>query len=232
MGTSRTQPYLFHAPILAIGSSTQTRRQSTSAAKPTTGEYAPGDVIWNTSTATNSYVGWVCTTAGAFGSAWVTGTNYALNAYVQASNGKYYRCSTDPGAVSSIEEPLHASGEVIDPTDDYGWTWVSDSAVELLPFGQTIDLYEHPDNTVLTLSALTHPRIIIHNSATTITTSATVALSTSGAFKGANFRVTRLTGGAGVLNVGTGPLKALAASTWCEVTYNGTAWILTAYGAL
>lgn len=67
---------------------------------------------------------------------------------------------------------------------------------------------------------------------TTLTADRTVTLSTTGAVAGARFRISRPAGGAFNLNVGTGPLKALAAGTWCEVTYNGTAWELTAYGSL
>lgn len=70
---------------------------------------------------------------------------------------------------------------------------------------------------------------------TPITADRAVTLSTTGAYTGAKFRIVRRTGctGAFNINVGTGPLKALAtAGTWCEVEYSGTAWILTAYGAL
>jgi hypothetical protein len=526
MGTSKTQPFIFHAPTLAIGGSTTTRRHSTNSVKPTTGEYAAGDIVWNTNTATNSYVGWVCTTAGAFGStAWTTGTNYAvtsyvlasngkyyrccfdpggtdlstiepshasgevfhraakewvsgtdyvLNAFILASNGKYYRCAIDPGALASTNEPTHANGQVtegdgyawllvppwvgrtnyalnnivlasngkyyrctvdpgtflsdtepshsvgsvigadgyvwtfistlwttgtnyalndlvlasngkyyrvstdaggiltstveplhasgavahnvtastwttgtnyalnaiilaangehyhcttdpggatlstnqpthgsgtvveadgygwtygtwitgtnyslnfyirasngnyyrcsVDPggatlstnepthgsgevveadtygwtympgadkygwtwvadigaIDGYGWAWVSDTVVELLPWGQTVDLLEVTG--ALTLSSLTHPRIIIYTAS--IAGTVALGLSTTGAFKGSSFRITRTGGGVGSLTIGTGPLKTLADQTWCEVNYNGTAWILTSYGTL
>lgn len=33
-------------------------------------------------------------------------------------------------------------------------------------------------------------------------------------------------------SLGTGPLKALAAGQWCEVDYDGSAWVLTAFGSL
>jgi len=59
-----------------------------------------------------------------------------------------------------------------------------------------------------------------------------VTLSTTSAVAGDSFRITRTGGGAFNLNVGTGPLKALATNTWCEVTYDGAAWFLSAYGAL
>lgn len=66
----------------------------------------------------------------------------------------------------------------------------------------------------------------------TLTANRNCALSTSGVFAGARFRVTRTGGGAFNLNVGTGPLKALATNTWCEVVHDGTNWYLAAYGAL
>lgn len=61
-----------------------------------------------------------------------------------------------------------------------------------------------------------------------------VTLSTTGAYNGARFRIVRTAAatGASNLNVGTGPLKALAVGEWCEVEYNGSAWMLTAYGSL
>lgn len=68
--------------------------------------------------------------------------------------------------------------------------------------------------------------------ATTITVDRAVILSTVNAFKGASFRILRPATGAGNLLVGTGPLKSLPASSWCEVMYSGSAWILAAYGAL
>ncbi|RWN51925.1 hypothetical protein [Mesorhizobium sp.] len=66
----------------------------------------------------------------------------------------------------------------------------------------------------------------------TLTADRAVTLSTTGAFAGMKFRITRTGGGAFNLNVGTGPLKALATNTWAEFSYNGTAWYLAAYGAL
>jgi hypothetical protein len=70
---------------------------------------------------------------------------------------------------------------------------------------------------------------------TAITADRAVTLSTTNARSGAKFRIIRGAGATGAfnINVGTGPLKALAAaSTWCDVEYNGSAWILTAYGTL
>ncbi len=70
---------------------------------------------------------------------------------------------------------------------------------------------------------------------TALTADRAVTLSTSGAFSGAKFRIVRTASATGAfnLNVGTGPLKAMGtAGSFCDVEYNGTAWMLTAYGTL
>jgi hypothetical protein len=69
---------------------------------------------------------------------------------------------------------------------------------------------------------------------TTLTADRAVTLSTTGAYNGAKFRIVREAGATGAfnLNVGTGPLKALTVSQWCEVEYDGSAWRLTAFGSL
>ncbi|MGL4297337.1 MAG: glycosyl hydrolase family 28-related protein [Aestuariivirga sp.] len=65
-----------------------------------------------------------------------------------------------------------------------------------------------------------------------LTTDKTVTLSTTNAINGAKFRIIRTGGGAFNLNVGVGPLKALSTNQWCEVEYDGSAWVLTAFGSL
>lgn len=87
-------------------------------------------------------------------------------------------------------------------------------------------------NSAKTCVAGTTETTIIYNTA--ITADRAVTLSTSTVFKGARFRVIRTANATGAfnVNVGTGPLKALAAGQWCDVEYNGSAWVLTAYGTL
>lgn len=71
--------------------------------------------------------------------------------------------------------------------------------------------------------------------ATAITADRAVTLSTTGAYSGAKFRIVRAATATGAfnLNVGTGPLKAMnTAGSFCDVEYNGSAWVLTAYGTL
>jgi hypothetical protein len=69
---------------------------------------------------------------------------------------------------------------------------------------------------------------------TPLTADRAVTLSTTGAFKGAKFRIVRTAAATGAfnLNVGTGPLKALTAGQWCDVVHTGSAWMLTAAGSL
>lgn len=85
-----------------------------------------------------------------------------------------------------------------------------------------------------TLTVGTSEPTVIWN--TPLTADRAVTLSTTGAYNGAKFRIVRTASSTGAfnLNVGTGPLKALAVGTWCDVEYNGNtaAWMLTAYGAL
>lgn len=104
-----------------------------------------------------------------------------------------------------------------------GWREAAD-----FPLGATADVGDASK----ALQARVDPETQIWN--TPLTTDRTVTLSATGAFTGASFRVTRTASATGAfsLNVGTGPLKALSAGQWCEVTHNGSAWVLTAFGSL
>lgn len=67
----------------------------------------------------------------------------------------------------------------------------------------------------------------------TLTADHAVTLSTASAVAGVTkFRITRTGAGAFNLNVGTGPLKALATNPWAEFVYDGSAYRLAAAEAL
>lgn len=85
-------------------------------------------------------------------------------------------------------------------------------------------------NADVTLTAYTDK--ITQRFTTTLTADRAVTLSTTGAVEANRFKIARPATGAFNLNVGTGPLKALAAGTWCEVEYDGSAWQLVANGSL
>jgi hypothetical protein len=64
----------------------------------------------------------------------------------------------------------------------------------------------------------------------TLTATRTIALSTTNAYAGSRFRIARTGGGAFTISVGG--LKSLTTGTWVEVSYSGSAWYVSAYGAL
>jgi len=68
---------------------------------------------------------------------------------------------------------------------------------------------------------------------TPLTTNRTVTLSTTNVNNGSMFRITRTGTATGAYNLVVGAsLKTLDVSRWCDVQYNGTAWMLVATGTL
>lgn len=78
------------------------------------------------------------------------------------------------------------------------------------------------------LAMLTSQYHTIHTG--TLTADRTITPSTLNAYAGLKWKVTRTGGGA--FNLIVGGLKNLATNQWCEVTFNGTAYVLTAFGSL
>jgi len=86
-------------------------------------------------------------------------------------------------------------------------------------------------NADFTLTAFVSGQNVLHTG--TLTADRAVTLSTTNARAGrTKYRIARSGAGAFNLNVGTGPLKALASGQWCDVVYNGSAFVLTGYGSL
>lgn len=68
---------------------------------------------------------------------------------------------------------------------------------------------------------------------TALTAARTVTLTTAQAHAGMVWRIVRQAAATGAFAIDVGGLKSLAAAgEWCEVTFNGSAWVLTAYGSL
>jgi hypothetical protein len=78
-----------------------------------------------------------------------------------------------------------------------------------------------------TLAAFTSPEQTIHTG--TLTANRVVTLSTTNAYLGLKLKVAR--SGAGAFNLTVGA-KALATNQWSEHTFDGAAWVLTAFGGL
>jgi len=83
-------------------------------------------------------------------------------------------------------------------------------------------------NADFTLTAITNAVNIRHTG--TLTADRTITLSTTNAVAGSVFHITRT--GSGAFNLSVGGLKNLTTNTWAEVVYDGSAWYLSAYGAL
>lgn len=65
-----------------------------------------------------------------------------------------------------------------------------------------------------------------------LTADRTVSVSTSGAGVGTKWTFTRTAASTGAFNWKIGALKDLAVGTWCTIEYDGSAYVLTSYGAL
>lgn len=82
-------------------------------------------------------------------------------------------------------------------------------------------------------AAVTHNELVVAGNIRltgTVASTFTITLGTTNARVGARRRYTRTGGGAGLVNIGT--LKGLATNTWADIAYDGSAWYLSAYGAL
>lgn len=90
------------------------------------------------------------------------------------------------------------------------------------------DLTEISTDAALTFTPTVSKSQVFHTGA--LTTARTITLGTVGVSTGWSIRFTRT--GSGAFNLSIGSLKNLTTSTWCDVIYNGSAWVLTAYGAL
>lgn len=229
-GTTLPLPYVAFFPSFGIGSST-IRRQTNGSVAPTTNVWAKGDIVWNTSPDVGEHVGWSCTTGGTGSAtpAWVSGTNYSTSSFIISSGSRYYKCTTD-GGTSSTVEPSHTTGVEVIEADGFGWTDLGTATAVFTPFGRIISQQTIATNAAFSLTPGTSPTETLHTG--TLTADRAVTLSTTGAYAGLSFRITRTGAGAFNLNVGTGPLKALATGTWGEFVYDGSAWYLAAYGAL
>lgn len=117
-----------------VGAGASARYVTNATAIPTAaGEYARGEIVFNSTPTAGGKAGWICTTGGTLASAWVTGTNYAVDSYILAGNGRYYKCTIDGGASSTVE-PTHTTGAVTE-ADGFQWTHIGNVAAIWKPWG-------------------------------------------------------------------------------------------------
>jgi len=105
---------------------------SSGAAAPTTGVWAVADIIYNTAPAAGGVIGWVCTVAGGFGTAWVNSTLYIRDTLVSNDSGKIYRCITS-GTSAGAGGPTGTSADITDGTAH--WKYVAPAAPTFKSFG-------------------------------------------------------------------------------------------------
>jgi hypothetical protein len=95
---------------------------------PTSNAWNMGDISYDTSATAGRYAGWVCTTAGtACGTAWTSGTTYAVGTQVYYGSTVYQ--VTVAGSGASTVAPTNGS-----TADGYTWTQVGALAA-FKPFG-------------------------------------------------------------------------------------------------
>jgi len=135
---------------------------------------------------------------------------------------------TTPGTGNSYPFGLKVMN--VDPTNAEAPGWMRGAT--WIPDGERGGVVADVGNSAATLTVNSSKVTQIWN--TPLTADRAVTLSTTGAVEGAKFVIVRTAAATGAfnLNVGTGPLKALAAGSRCEVTYNGSAWVLTGYSTL
>lgn len=129
---------------------------------------------------------------------------------------------------------LRAPGEWCRVTYDAGtsaWTLVQ---YGLLPSAEIMAMSADNGDASTTLTVGTSERT--QRWATTLTADRTATLSTTGAYTGARFRITRTEASSGLfalyVSAASATIAILLRGQWCDVEYTGTAWIVIARGDL
>lgn len=100
---------------------------------PTSGSFAVGDIVYNTSPSPGGYVGWVCVTPGTAAPNWSPSTAYATGDML-AANSRVYRCVV--AGKSGTVAPSHTEGKAVDGT--VTWEYVGPAPI-FKPFGKVGD---------------------------------------------------------------------------------------------
>lgn len=144
-----------------------------------------------------------------------------------SQKGLFFVTNGTTGAYTITIKPSAGTGVVLDQ-GKRAWIYSDGSAASfIVKIGDLLGEQDVATDANLTLTWGTDAETIRHTG--TLTADRAVTLSTTGAVKGARWRIVR-TGSGFNLNVGTGPLKALVQNTWAEFVYDGTAWFLAEYG--
>lgn len=144
-----------------------------------------------------------------------------------------------PFDIGSLDGPLTVVGGKISCTNKLETYASATDLAKVSAIGDTSTYYTPRDgvtilgDTAVTLTNTLSDQTQVFNSP--LTAARAVTLSTTGAVEGAKFLIVRTTAATGnfAVNIGTGPLRSLnSLGQWCEVTYNGSAWFVSAAGNL
>lgn len=230
----------FYPHVLAFGNGSEARRHHMVTALPlTSGSYGRGDVVWLNAPSTSRSAAWSCLTAGTVGTlnggattgSITSGTNTLT---VSSATGLERGVAITIAGVSGVKWVTAVSGTTITLSSNADAT-VAGAAVAFSPpvfrsLGGVSNSQTVNTNADFTLTAETSPEQTRHTG--TLTADRTVTLTANSLVVGSRFRIARTGGGAFKLNVGTGPVVALATNEWAEVRYDGSAWFLSAFGRL
>lgn len=172
---------------------------------------------WNTPLTANRTL--TLSTSNARDGAWVTAVRGA------GATGAYTL------AIGSLAT-LHIPGEWARCRYDSGTAaWVLES-YGILPSAEILYMTADNGDADATITVGTSPRS--QRWATVLTADRTVTLSTSGTYAGARFRIIRSEAASGqyalYVSAASATIATLLRGQWCEVEYNGSAWIVAAKG--
>lgn len=172
----------------------------------------------------------VSTSGAGYGSQWSSSTAVKAGQWVRLTGGSsphIIEYTSDGTTGTTVPNPSVIGQQYTDGTATYVYRYNTPAVFRY--FGENQDLSVVATDADFTLTPGTSYRVTRHKGA--LTADRTITLSTTGAFNGLTFKVTRTGGGA--FNLSVGGLKNLATNTWCEVTYEGgVGWYLSAYGSL
>lgn len=131
--------------------------------------------------------------------------------------------ASSTGRLAAVSDPVSGQSP-LRYSNGSSWTTV---AVWNQPTGMTLITTDAGATLTLVQGVSTRQQ----NLTAVITANRTVTLPASGS-TGSSFHFTRDVLSTGVFNWAIGALKNLAAGQWCDVTWSGSAWKLTAFGSL
>ena len=192
---------------------------------PTTRSWTRGDPVVNAFPAIGGAAGWAATaTSAGPGTTWIISgqSGVAKGATAARPTKTTFQVANDADWAGGwyLDTDLRIDGKPI--------VWSGTAWVDPWPSAVSAD---HGD---AAFTILPGQLTSVEKWNTPLTADRAATLSTTNARNGDSRRVLRTAAATGAfnLNVGTGPLKALAAGQWCDVMYDGSAWILTGFGSL